>query len=409
MRRSIGLLIPALFVLVAVDSHAATITNTYQVEVSGVQVREKTCNTAVPAPVDAVKLAFSISFDNSANITDSTANITLIYLNMPNDGPLIYTYQATGDVLFVGDAPHAQETLTGHNYFSLLISNISTSPTVSELFYTVSSPAVDSHCEFLSGTGTVIVGPPWEHLSFAMTGVRLGQTIRLNVVAGPVRVPGPGPCEALLNIYDAANNLVASRSVSPPGSVSFDYGLRRAAVAGIGRFAGRQELRPEVILMPGSPAAGAAGVCQEQATVEVYDDLVKSTSVITHGQGNPGPIQLPAAQFGPVGVGFLQTVRLNVTAFPPDPCFGTLSFTDVEGNPIGASSPARLTAGQATFIDLPGTSIVSDSGHGEVMAVFTQPPGVAPGDCLPSVEVYDQLTGGTQVLIPSEVNPGPIQ
>lgn len=46
---------------------------------------------------------------------------------------------------------------------------------------------------------------------------------------------------------------------------------------------------------------------------------------------------------------------------------------------------------------------------GEVLARFTQAPGAAQGTCLPSVEVYDQVTGTTQVVIPSEANPGPSQ
>jgi hypothetical protein len=211
-----------------------------------------------------------------------------------------------------------------------------------------------------------------------------------------------------LNIYDAANKLVASQSVSPPGNVAFDYSLRSAI--GAGRPVLRKELRPEVILMPvaGAPGTPAAGACQAQATAEVYDDLTKSTAAIIPGI-NPGPTQLPAVQLGPVGVGFLQTVRFNVAALPPNPCLGTLSFADVEGNAIRGPSPVRLTAGQSTFVDLPGTAVPSDSGHGEVMAAFTPAAGAAPGACVPSVEVYDQLTGGTQAILAPSRDPGPIQ
>jgi hypothetical protein len=318
---------------------------------------------------------------------------------MPNDGPLVFTYDHTTDDLRVGDSSDAAIVTTGHNNFSLQVHQISTAAIFATLYYTVSSPANATPCLFRSENGIFTVGPPWTRVPFPMTGIRLAQTIRLNIVAGPVPVPGPGPCEALLNIYDAANNLVASRSVSPPGSVSFDYSLR-TAIGANGRPSGRKELRPEVILMPN--AAGAA--CQAQATAEVYDDLTKSTSLIVP-EKDPGPIGVPAVQVGPVGVGFLQTVRLNVMAFPPDPCFGTLSFTDTQGNPIGTPSRVSLTGGQASFIDLAGTAIPSDSGHGEVMAVFARTPGAPPGACVPSVEVYDQLSGGTQVLI----NPGPTQ
>ena len=397
--KTVRLLVLALFVVVAVASQAATVTNTYYVTASGFHngiVEDINC-LSVPAPVDPVTLAFSVSFDNSANVPFTTANFTLISLNMPNEGPLGYSYFQGFDELSVGNNALSK----GHNYFLVTFKNISAGATFLPLTYTVSSPAAAAKCEFESARGTITVGPPWTHLTFPMTGIRLGQTIRLNFVAGPVPVPGPGPCEARLNIYDAVNNLIASQSVTPSGSVAFDYSLR-SAIAGTGRGVARKELRPEVILMPGTPAAGA---CQGQATAEVYDDLTKSTSVIVPAEANPGPINLPAVQFGPVGVGFLQTVRLNVVAFPPNSCSGTLSFTDTEGNPMGTPKSVSLTGGQASFIDLPGTAIPSDSGHGEVMAAFTQTPGAAPGACIPSVEVYDTLTGGTQVT----VNPGPTQ
>ena len=401
MKRSIGLLAPALLVLVAVSSQAATITNTYEVTASNFHPNLKFCPSAAPAPIDPLKVAFSISFDNGADITNSAVNITLISLNMPHDGPLIYTYTKFVDNLSIGNGTVAGAVTVGINDFAVQINAISTSATFSGASYSLSSPSQAAVCAWDTGTGAVTVGPLWTHVPFPMTGIRLGQTLRVNFVAGPVPVPGPGPCEARLNIYDLANNLVASQSVSSSGNVAFDYSLRSAV--GAGRPITRKEFRPEVILMPGTPAAGA---CQAQATAEVYDDLTKSTSLIVP-ERDPGPINLPAVQFGPVGVGFLQTVRLNVVAFPPDPCVGTLSFTDIEGNPLRARSPVSLTAGQATFIDLPGTAVPSGSGHGEVMARFEQSAGAAQGTCVPSVEVYDQLTGTTQVIIPPERNPGP--
>jgi hypothetical protein len=409
MRKSIGLLVPALLVLVAFSSHAAIVSNTYYITVGPfAHATNNVCINPVTAPVDPLQLAFSISFDNSVEIHNSAANITLISLNMPNNGSLLYTYLPNNnDNLAVGDDPSSANAVhLGTDAFTMLMFQFSTSPIVAHVAYTVSSPANATQCVFEASDAIVSVGPPWTHVQFPMTGLRLGQTIRLNMVAGPVSVPGPGPCEALLNIYDSANKLVASQSVSPPGNVSVDYSLRSALSAG-GRPALRKELRPEVILMP-LPGT-ADGACQGQATAEVYDDLTKSTSAII-SERNPGPGGLPAGQFGPVGVGFLQTLRFNVAAFPPNPCSGTVSFTDVEGNPIRAASPVSLTGGQATFVDLPGTAIPSDSGHGEVMAVFTQtqtPGAVVQGTCVPSVEVYDQLTGTTQAILPPEKNPGP--
>jgi hypothetical protein len=398
----------ALLALVSISpTRAAIVTNTYQVTASGFSALHG--STAAP-PVDPVQLAFTISFDNSAPITNSTSNITLIALNMPNEDPLIFSYaNLGGDSLQVGDSAFAGLIVTGHANFELLIENISTTPQFGELFYTVKTPAKDAGDVFGTGTGTVIVGPPWAHLAFPMVGVTRNQTVRLNVVEGPVPVPGPGPCLAQLNIYDAADNLVASRSVSPPGSVSFDYDPRVAGVAN-GQPGEREELRPEVILMPTSPSSAA---CQGQATAEVYGDVEKSTSIITPGLIPPGANQLPAVQIGPVGLGLLQTVRLNVVAYPPDSCAGILSITDLNGNPLVTPNQVNLTAGQATYIDLPGANVLPKLGqHGEVLASFVPAPGAVTGLCIPSVEVYDQLTGRTQAILQNlgsaQVATGPV-
>jgi hypothetical protein len=90
-------------------------------------------------------------------------------------------------------------------------------------------------------------------------------------------------------------------------------------------------------------------------------------------------------------------------AHPPSPCAGTLSFTDVLGNPIGTTSTVSLSAAQGAFLDLPGQSVIPTAGRGmEVMPVFTPSPTVADG-CIAGVEVFDQSSGYTRTLIP----PGP--
>jgi len=72
------------------------------------------------------------------------------------------------------------------------------------------------------------------------------------------------------------------------------------------------------------------------------------------------PTAVAAVQFGPVGAVFLQTVRLNAVAYPRAHALRR-SFTDLNGNPMGTATHVNLTAGQATFIDLPGAAIVGDS------------------------------------------------
>src|SRR5262245_4954453 len=129
MKRTLGLLVPALLVLVAVSSHAAVITNTYYVTASGFTGNFSQPCTSVPAPVDPLKLAFSISFDNSVDIDTSTANITLISLNTPNSGSLLYIYIPTdNDRLNVGDNPVGANVITGPDQFTFELHHISTSP-----------------------------------------------------------------------------------------------------------------------------------------------------------------------------------------------------------------------------------------------------------------------------------------
>jgi len=244
--------------------------------------------------------------------------------------------------------------------------------------------------------------PPTSTIAFGMVGVGFGQTFQLNAVSF-------NPCLLDLAIYDSNGTQLGHLKVSFPffGAASLPIKSQ------VSSFPNRAELRGEVIAQ--SPP-GTATPCQAQATVEVYDDFAKFTSVATPGVLQPpGPTQFPPGpiQFGPVGLGFLQTARLNLVAHPPGPCMGTLSFLDVQGNPIGAQAPVSLASRQAIFLDLRGQSVVPAFGqHGEVIAMFTPNPAAAPGACIASVEVFDQFSGYSRVLYPSgpiQLPPGPSQ
>jgi hypothetical protein len=225
-----------------------------------------------------------------------------------------------------------------------------------------------------------------------MVGVGFGQTFQLNTF-------GSNPCLMQLAIYDSNGILLASGSASPPtdkyGMVKVDFPKNRGGKKGRGPT--RAELRAEVTAQPTTTSP-----CQPRATVEVYDDVAKSTWVLTPGLHPPSPCieSCSATSIGPVGVGFLQAVRMNVVAHPPQPCVGTLSFVDVRGEPIGPQSPVSLGPGQATFLDLSGQMVVqAPDGHGEVIGIFTPSPTTAPVACLASVQVFDQTTGYTRALI----------
>lgn len=235
---------------------------------------------------------------------------------------------------------------------------------------------------------------------FPMVGIANGETLELNAVSSDPS------CQVLLTIYDSNGTPVMVGT----GTAGIGSGKVRHSP-----FQARQELRAKVIL---TPPAGSTLSCVGHASVEVYGDVLEPTSVIVPGlqpppipdQINPGP-----SQFGPVSFGYLQTVRLNVVAYPPSPCIGSLGFSDLRGNllgVLGALTAVNLAPGQGTFIDLPGPSIMPTLGlQSVVFATFKPSEAAAPGTCLLSVEVYDELTQRTRaVLIPPEptsLPPGP--
>jgi hypothetical protein len=232
---------------------------------------------------------------------------------------------------------------------------------------------------------------PTNIIPFPMVGIGFGQTLQLNVVSF-------NPCQMQLAIFDSNGTAVASGSGSPPETIGFTYGTLKIDYRNqVPRFPHRAELRAEVTLQPTTTSP-----CQAQASVEVYDDVAKSTWVLTPGLHPPSPCiqSCSATTIGPVGVGFLQAVRMNVVAHPPQPCVGTLSFVDVRGERIGLQSPVSLGPGQATFLDLSGHMVVQTfDGHGEVIGIFTPSPTTAPVACIASVQVVDQTTGYTRALI----------
>jgi hypothetical protein len=249
--------------------------------------------------------------------------------------------------------------------------------------------------------GSAFVAPAWaqsapgSQIAFPMIGVGVDQIFQLNVV-----VDG---CLATLAIVDSAGILV-----EPPttiGSMTTGAGSGRIMFNPFpvehGFARSRAELRAVVSLPPATTQP-----CRAQATAEVINEDSRNTTLIVPALVPPGPSTVPPGptQFGPIGLGFRQTVRLNVMAFPPNPCFGVITFTDTQGSAVGGASPVTLAAGQATFLDLPGQTVVPERRqHGEIIATFTQTVGAAPGACIASVEVFDQESGWTRVLIP----PGP--
>lgn len=137
-------------------------------------------------------------------------------------------------------------------------------------------------------------------------------------------------------------------------------------------------------------AAGAAGA----ATVEIFNTASGATQV-TIPQPDPS---LPGVtpQLGLVGLALGQTVRLNVVAFPPDPCFGVLRFLDSHGTPV--PTPDMPVAGQAAFLDLHAALLGLQPGQrAEVQPIVLLVDSASA--CQVTVEVYATATGRTRAVL----------
>jgi hypothetical protein len=222
--------------------------------------------------------------------------------------------------------------------------------------------------------------------NFPMIGIVRGQTLQINVVAYP-----SDPCFAQLGYLNSAGNPVGPTlnvALQPGQSASLALnGDTLTDVAGQ-----RVEVLPTVLPVT---LSSAAIVNQCDASAEVFDNVLGISSVVV-----PGTLGFaPSPEFGMLGVTVLQTARLNVVAIPIDPCIGTLSFVNSAGVQVGNTLNVQLAPGQAAFLELPGSTLVTKLGQrAEVQPVVTKPN----GGCIASTEVYINGLGTTSAYYPPD-------
>jgi hypothetical protein len=218
-----------------------------------------------------------------------------------------------------------------------------------------------------------------------------GQGVRLTVVAGPAVVPPGVPVEANLGFVDLNGN-----TVGPSLQVALNPGQTQSLewAAPVQQLGQRLEVRPVVTQTSTDPSSPLL-----QASVEVFDLLTGFGTVLAPAPATQSVSGVPG--FFPQGLAGGQTMRLNVVAFPPDPCIGVLSFADKNGARVGPSLPVNLTPGMATSLDLNADALGLKVGeHMEVQPVISATPSISAGApitsaCQGSVEVFDHLTGRT--------------
>jgi hypothetical protein len=218
--------------------------------------------------------------------------------------------------------------------------------------------------------------------NFPMIGIVHGQTLQINVVAYP-----PGPCFAMLGFQDVNGNpLGTTLNVALQAGESASLALNGDKLTSV--LGKRVEVQPTVAV-----GVGVASRCN--ASAEVFDNLLGINSVAV-----PGAVGFAANPlFGMIGVTELQTVRVNIVAFPPDPCVGQLSFLDSGGAPTGNTLEVQLAPGQSASLDLAGSALVTKLGQrAEVQPIVV----ASYGGCFASTEVYLNGLGATSVYYPPD-------
>ena len=93
------------------------------------------------APVDPVTGSFSVTFDDTANITDETSGIVVSNLNIQLDSAPSFTYVKAPNVLYIGGLEGGAFGLflPGSNDFLMVIGSPTSSPNLSLFFYQTSA------------------------------------------------------------------------------------------------------------------------------------------------------------------------------------------------------------------------------------------------------------------------------
>lgn len=109
---------------------------------------------------------------------------------------------------------------------------------------------------------------------------------------------------------------------------------------------------------------------------------------------------LAQPSFGMIGIGYNQTLRLNIIAYPSIPCMAQLNFVNAAGVQVGPSTTVNLSAGQGALpLDLNSSLFGLQSGQRiqvrPVVNVIST--GGTASQCLATAEIVDNATANSLV------------
>ncbi len=246
----------------------------------------------------------------------------------------------------------------------------------------------------VAGGGSALAADP----EFGMIGLANGQTLRLNVIAFP-----PDPCVAQIGFLTRNG---AQTQPDPGKTVDLAPGMSDFVdldSASLNITLGQRiELQPIVRLLA-STVPDTVSACT--ATVELFTTKSADTAVTVSQPQRAVPNVAPL--FGLVGIGVGQVLRLNVNAWPPDPCVAQIGFLGANGAPQPLpDKTVDLAPGTGTFVDLgAGLLGLTPGERAELLPVVMMLPGPnGASTCQADVELYIRRTGRTRIAL----NPQPL-
>jgi|HubBroStandDraft_4_1064222.scaffolds.fasta_scaffold67440_1 hypothetical protein len=218
--------------------------------------------------------------------------------------------------------------------------------------------------------------------NFAMIGITNVQILQVNLTAD-----SSGTCAATLGFQN--NEGVA---VGPTSNATLTAGQSTSLELKGSVLTKEPKQRVEVLPVVTPSTAFPPTPCH--ASVEIIEGTPAATIAEGVVSWPPNPV------FSAAGITEFVNLRLNVVAYPPNPCVGELSFADENGKPVGSTLDVNLSAGQAAFLDLPGTTVANKSGELVLVHPIFTITTTSKTACVASVELYNAANEATIAYFP---------